>query len=282
VLPKAGSAATGPLPLHPMTAGDVLDGICKLLKANFRTIAIIVAVLVIPFHVLLAFLARNTLGGQSIVNAIRDPSVVSTANNSTSSQLLRYGTELVDVLLLPFIGGAIATVVGASYLGRSLTPGDALRATRRRAWSLLAAWWPVHLLEAVGLVFCVLPGLCVMALNVMIAPAIVIEDLTFWKGIQRSWNLVSRRFWHVLGIMLLATVIAYVVGFILGIVPEAAGYLVGLHWGWLLLALGESLTALIVTPIAAITATLLYYDARIRTEGFDLQVIAAGLARSDA
>ena len=52
---------------------------------------------------------------------------------------------------------------------------------------------------------------------------------------------------------------------------------VGLRWGWLFLAVGGALNALIVTPIAAITATLLYFDARIRTEGFDLEVIAAGL-----
>src|SRR4051812_31902651 len=34
VLPKAGSSRTGPLPLHPMTVSDVLDGAFKLLKAN--------------------------------------------------------------------------------------------------------------------------------------------------------------------------------------------------------------------------------------------------------
>ena len=62
--------------------------------------------------------------------------------------------------------------------------------------------------------------------------------------------------------------------------PDVLGLLVGLHWGWLLLALGASLSSLLVAPIAAITATLVYFDARIRTEGFDLQVIAAGLGRT--
>src|SRR5213079_2737279 len=31
-LPKGGDARTGPLPLHPMSVGDVLDGAFKLLK----------------------------------------------------------------------------------------------------------------------------------------------------------------------------------------------------------------------------------------------------------
>jgi hypothetical protein len=54
--------------------------------------------------------------------------------------------------------------------------------------------------------------------------------------------------------------------------------LVGLRWGWILLAVGNSLTSLLVTPIIAIIATLQYFDARIRTEAFDLQIIAAGLS----
>jgi hypothetical protein len=49
-----------------------------------------------------------------------------------------------------------------------------------------------------------------------------------------------------------------------------------------LLALGGGLVALIVTPVAGLTATLLYFDTRIRTEGLDLQLIAAGLTSSVA
>src|SRR5206468_5138917 len=47
-LPKAGSARTGPLPLHPMTFADILDGAFKLLKANLRTIVLVSAVFLIP------------------------------------------------------------------------------------------------------------------------------------------------------------------------------------------------------------------------------------------
>jgi hypothetical protein len=82
--------------------------------------------------------------------------------------------------------------------------------------------------------------------------------------------------------MVVAGLIAYVVSLVLAGVPDVLALYIGLHWGWLLLALGGGLTAMIVTPVAAITATLVYFDGRIRTEGFDLQVIAAGLARSGA
>jgi integral membrane sensor domain MASE1 len=75
---------------------------------------------------------------------------------------------------------------------------------------------------------------------------------------------------------------AYFLGAILGAVPNITAYVIGLHWGWLLLAVGSSMAALIVTPVAGLTATLLYFDARIRSEGLDLQLIAAGLGRGVA
>jgi len=280
MLPKGGSAATGPLPLHPMSVSDILDGIFKLLKANFKTIAVIVGIFLVPFQILLAFLQRDVLGGRSVIQAFGDPSVASSTHQSLNTELLRLGVYGVDTLMLPFIGGAIATVVGASYLGQEIGPGEAIRATARRFWALLWAWW-IHLGgELVGIVCCVIGLIPAMTLFMMTAPAIVTEGLGPWQGIKRSWRLARRRFWPTLGTMLLAGIVALILSNVVSLAPDSIGLLIGLHWGWLLLALGASLSSLIVVPIAAITATLVYFDARIRTEGFDLQVIAAGIGRS--
>src|SRR3954465_14902015 len=58
--PKGGSARTGPLPLHPMTVSDVLDGAFKLLKANLRTIMIVTAVFIVPLQLISAFVQRGS------------------------------------------------------------------------------------------------------------------------------------------------------------------------------------------------------------------------------
>ena len=42
-LPKGGDQRTGPLPLHPMTVGDVLDGAFKLLRANLVVVVLVTA-----------------------------------------------------------------------------------------------------------------------------------------------------------------------------------------------------------------------------------------------
>ena len=78
-LPKAGSARTGPLPLHPMTVGDILDGAFKLLKANVRTIVLVSAVFLIPVNLVAAFFQRDLLGGYGLVQLANDPSLVDQA-----------------------------------------------------------------------------------------------------------------------------------------------------------------------------------------------------------
>jgi MFS family permease len=291
-----------------MTVGDILDGAFKLLKANAKTLFTIVAVFVVPLQLLGAFAQRNVLGGAGFFDALNDPSLTEAGTEQpVTDQLISYLATLLNLVVLPFLAGAISQVVGASYLGEELSPGPALARTLRRAWSLFASWVVVHVLEVgalvalpvTGIVLAVLVdgplravfvlfalvtvvagiagALAVMALSVAVAPAVVVEELGPIRGIRRSWSLMRRRFWPVLGIALLAGLISNVLGQVLGVVPTFAGVIVGLEWGWILVAVGAILTALVTTPIVAIVATLQYFDARIRFEGFDLQVIAAEL-----
>ena len=279
-LPKAGSSRTGPLPLHPMNVSDILDGAFKLFKANAATIFVIVALLVVPFHIVGALLQRNVLGGRGFFSVLNDPSAVGASQRTGGGlryQLAAVGVSLVNLLLQPFIAGAIAKVVAASYVGQQLSAGEALRAVGRRFWALLAAWWIWHPVEWVGFLLCIFPGIAWMTLFVMVAPAIVTEDLGPVQGLRRSWRLASRRYWPTMGIALLGGLMASVLGNVLGTVPTVVALAVGLRWGWILLAAGNSAVSLLATPLVSIVAVLLYFDARIRTEGFDLQVLAAGL-----
>ena len=54
----------------------------------------------------------------------------------------------------------------------------------------------------------------------------------------------------------------------------AASSLVG---GFLVQALFASLVTVVFWPVVAITAVLLYYDARIQREGLDIELMAAAL-----
>jgi hypothetical protein len=267
-----------------MTLSDILDGAFKLFKANVRTVVLITAAFVVPLQVVAAFAQRNVLGGRGFIDILNNPpSSTDSLNSGGDAQtVLAVVAFVISLLVTPFVAGAISRVVAASYLGQEESPGAALRATGRRTWALLAAWVLVHVLEVVGFLFCILPGLLFMALFVAVAPAIVIEELGPIQGMRRSWRLVRRRIWSVLGIALLAGFLANVLGQVLGFVPTIIALIIGLEWAWPLLAAGGILSALITTPFVAIVATLLYFDGRIRQEGFDLQLMADELARRPA
>src|SRR6266705_1185440 len=159
LLPKAGSARTGPLPLHPMSFSDVLDGAFRLLRANLATIVLVTAVFFVPLELISAFLSRDLFGGQSLLRVFQDPSLAEQDFGGGLSGVElggTIGTALLGLLITPFVGGAITQVVAASYLGRQLSAGDAIRTTGRRVWALLGAAIFVHVIEAVGLVLCLL------------------------------------------------------------------------------------------------------------------------------
>src|SRR5207302_4268278 len=95
--PKGGSARTGPLPLHPMTLGDLLDGAFKLLKANLRTIAIVAGVFIVPGQLLVAFAQRGS-GVSDAIRVFTDPTAVQSSSEPDASAVA--ATLLAFVVLL--------------------------------------------------------------------------------------------------------------------------------------------------------------------------------------
>jgi hypothetical protein len=279
-LPKAGSARTGPLPLHPMTLADLLDGAFKLLKANLRTIVLVAAAFLIPINLLAAFFQRNLLGGTSFLRIFEDPSLAEQAAGPSDLQLLgTLVTVLASVLVTPFVGGAVSRVVASSYLGEEVGPGPAIRVTGRRFLALLGAFVCAGLLKLVGLAFCGVGVLVPMTFFLATTPAVVVEELGPIRALARSATLVRPRFWPTMGTAVVSGLMASVLGNILSAPFQFAALAIGYRWGWILAAVGGILPALVTTPFVAIVATLVYFDGRIRQEGFDLQVIAAELAR---
>jgi MFS family permease len=275
---KVVNPRTGPLPMHPMGLSDVLDGAFKLYKGNARSVILITAAFMLPVQLLTAFLQRDVLGGAQLSDLVNDPSTLAGAESGDGGMAGALLAMLTTALIMPLVAGAVCRVVAASYLAEELTPADAVRAVAPRWWAFAVAWILVHLLEAIGTLLLVLPGLLAMALMVAVAPALAIEGLGPVRAMKRSARLVRPRMFPVLGIAVASGLLASALGVALGFIPQALAVVVGLEWGWPLLALGSVLTAVVVNPFVAIVATLVYFDGRIRREGLDLQVMAAQMA----
>jgi hypothetical protein len=272
---KGGNEKTGPLPLHPMLTGDILDGAIKLLRANARTLVILIATFMVPCEFLLSFFERNLNGGRGFLEVLRDPTASASQNDPGATVAIAVFAYMIFWLVVPLVCAGASRVVMASYLGTEMKPRAALAAAFNHAPAIVVATLIVHLAELVSVLGLIVGAAFVMPLFIMTAPAISLEDLGPFAGIRRSVSLVRRRYWPTVGIALLSGLLAYFLNQVLGLVPTLISLFIGLRWGWLIVGASGVLQSFVTVSLITIVATLVYLDARIRQEGFDIEVMAA-------
>lgn len=268
-----------------MELADILDGAIELLKRNFGPVALIVLAFVAPVQVLSAYASRHFLRQASSmwvdIFSGRQPAQPDPNVFGSSTFVTLIAAIVIAVIVVPLVAGAISHLVAESYLGREASAGTAIRAAGRLWWSLLIASVLIHLLEGIAVFGLVVGAVFVMGFFVVTAPAIVVERLGPGKGMRRSANLMRPRYWPNLGIAVLAGIIAYFLGGILAFFGQVFAFLPsGINW--VFVAVFGVLSQLVQISIIAIAATLLYFDARIRIEGFDLEMMARELERGTA
>ncbi|HEX2026210.1 MAG TPA: hypothetical protein VHH92_07425, partial [Actinomycetota bacterium] len=224
------------------------------------------------------------------------------------------------LFVTPFLTGAVVQAAADAYLGRQPTVSGAYREALRRVHSILwvtiltglaaAVWFiPGYGLLLFGILRGADPdalfGLALLLILVALVPAIffylrfsfststvVVEDIRGTNAMRRSWRLVRGLTWKVLGVTLLAGLIMIALFLVVGIlvavvsIPFLQGAIeTGQGPGAGFYALNTAVGAvatILVTPVFTLVTVLLYFDARIRKEGFDLAVMAEQLGRPTA
>lgn len=273
--PETTGGPAPPVPLRPMTAGDILDGAVTVMRTRPRVVLGVVAVLVIPYNVLVAYLQRDLLGGAGLDEIFSNPSLGVAAADSDANTGAALVSLVLGPLTLSLAGVAVGHLVAAWYSGGDPSTGDVLRRLGRRSGVALVAFLAVHVAELAGFIALFLPGLAVMALSVAASPIVGAEDAGPFASVTRSWRLAGRRFFPVLGLTLLTGLVVSFIGQVLLFLPTTVALAVGEDLGWLILAVGGSLVGIVTTALQAGTATLIYLDLRVRTEGLDLELAAA-------
>jgi hypothetical protein len=230
----------------------------------------IAAAILVPFHLLAAFLSRDVATRSFINNALAPGGTRSSSGGSEI--LVVYGLLIFQSLAPFFLGGAIARLVSAWYAGGALTAGDALRASFRRTPALVGAWAVLLVPKAAGFACCYLTALVPITFFCVTAPAIVIEGLGPLAGPARSFRLVSRRFWPCLLVIAVASIAASVLSYALGLIPTLLASILPRPFDWLVQGVITAGVSLIVTTALVSVAVLLYLDLRIRTEGLDIEL----------
>jgi hypothetical protein len=114
-------------------------------------------------------------------------------------------------------------------------------------------------------------------------PAVVLERISPWAAIKRSWQLTHGSFWRLFGILLLTGIIVGVAAEVLVVPFNILGAAIGGHSGnpfgtlasasltaLIVSAIGSILAGAVTRPISAGVSVLLYVDLRMRREGLDL------------
>ena len=307
----------GIIPLRPLTLSDIFNGAVAYVRTNPKATLGITAIVVIVSQVLALILQLVPL---ATLGAL-DPSMFDTTSSAAESDIsdgaaiALFTSTLVGAITTGtaalVLSGILTVVIGRAVFGATITPGEAWRRFRCRLLPLFGVTLiqlfgaallfslPFGIGIGLGLLLGGVAGFVIGALlfvtifvlvvylgtSLMFAPTLVVlERMPVFAAMTRSFALVKNDFWRLLGIWLLAMLIASLVAGAVGFPFSLAGQLM-LSLGetvtmvvlaFVLIAIGGAIGQIITAPFSAGVVVLLYTDRRIRAEAFDL-VLQTGL-----
>ncbi|HKJ12641.1 MAG TPA: glycerophosphoryl diester phosphodiesterase membrane domain-containing protein [Ornithinimicrobium sp.] len=294
----------GVVPLRPLSLGDIFGGAVNTIRRNpeatMGMAVVVLAAFLLPSLVLsYGVQLVPGIGGElagfigvlipSLVAAVATVLltgfvlyVVSEAALGDKVGLGQTWTQ-VRARLLPLIAGTLLTSV---LVSAPLVAG---------AGALIAA---IAVGETAVVVIAVLAfivsfvAMLWLAVRLILTPApIVLERVGPLRGITRSWALSrGRQFWRLLGITVLAQLLAGIVGSVVStplqalisfggatIFTDESSLLTVMVFGQ---HLAQFAVGVVVTPFTAGVTALLYLDQRMRREGLDIAMQQAASTRT--
>lgn len=298
-------APVSQLRLRPLGFGEILDGAFTLYRNNFPTLFTTALLSVIPITLL-----SWSLEGALLSTDADSPA----AAGVVGAMMLMLPLSL---LLWSILWGALTRQTAEAYEGQRPTLRDGYARAFRSLPAFLVAWIVVGLLAMVVFIsllllatvasipmmaltssdsFAMLFASVMMVLTAVVMaiamtslfalfPAILVERQGPWGAIKRSHQLARGGRLRILGVML--------VSFLIVLLPTLglmmAGGMGAAMWDISVAATLSPmqvfvqhfitiLTSALTTPFMVASITLLYFDRRVRSEGYDLEVAADNLA----
>src|SRR6266508_5844509 len=183
---------------------------------------------------------------------------------------------VISVISAALAEAACLKAVSDAYLGTDTDWRGSLRFGYRRLGPLV--WLTVihAVLLLLAFAACIVPGVWLYAAWALAIPALLLEDVRGLKALGRSFSLVRGRWWPTAGILLLANLLASAVALGLGLLAlpllRTGGgndFVVELAY-----AVFTAAANVLTIPFISALVTVIYFDLRVRKEGFDLQLMA--------
>ncbi|HVE46163.1 MAG TPA: glycerophosphoryl diester phosphodiesterase membrane domain-containing protein [Acidimicrobiales bacterium] len=261
-----------PAGLRPLGVGEILDLAIKVYRSRFADLVKVVAVAVTPVFVLGALVQLSA----SSEDEARLPGEAASVD---FSDLWTFVAGVFLVAVLGFVASQLASaasfrIVSGAYLGESPTWRESLGFAASRLRSLL--WLSVVLGFFLVLAFLalIIPGFYFAVAWTVATPVLLFEGLRGRQALARSRALVRDRWWPTLAVIFLSTVFTAIVQAIFGSLFFAAVSDGDNDTAVALANAATNITASVVTtPFTAAVIAVVYFDLRVRKEGFDLELL---------
>jgi hypothetical protein len=203
-----------------------------------------------------------------------------------------FSGQLIGVFVSIFIAGLAsyiaievshaATVMAVSdlHLDRVATIGSAYKAAQSSMLRVVGISFVIGIAVGIGFLFLIAPGIYLALAWSLTIPVTVLEGGGLSVSTTRSQGLTKGSRGRIFVVYLLLAILTIVVSLIIelplqmiaGVItkgnPSGAIGVLQLMQG-----LGTFLSTSLVGPLVTIALTLIYYDQRVRKEGFDLQLM---------
>ena len=248
-----------------MTTGVLLDRAFRLYTSNFSLMLGITAAAYVPFYLIMVII-ESRVG----VNVQAPSGGLSTLLFQIVFMILRAS------IAFPIASGAATYAISERYLGNEVTIGEALRLALSRFCTLSIAQITATIRVLFGFLLLIVPGILWMLSYALIVPAVLIEGQNATPSLRRSRDLVKGHRGKVFCVMfiinLLQGILALGVSMVSGMIfnSDSAG-------GAVLNSAMNNLLSIFLTPLGIVATILLYYDMRIRKEGFDLEMLSRAI-----
>jgi hypothetical protein len=184
----------------------------------------------------------------------------------------------IVLMVLSMVASAFAvasttSIVSAAYLGHAISAGDALRRASGVIGRLVVISVLTSIVVGLGLLVFIVPGLILLAGLVLSSVVVVLEPGTGPVGaMNRSWALTSGSRWKVFATVFVAALFLLIPSMVVGVMA-AIGTMLG-SWSQTVSVVVSGVLQIFAYPFLYVVVTVVYYDLRVRKEGFDLELLA--------
>ena len=197
------------------------------------------------------------------------------ADSATMPAVFLYGAIVVFLSSIATAAGTIA--ISERFLERDVTIGQAYLRVIDVLFPLLGSLLLASIAIAAGFVLCFIPGVVAYVWFCLTPAVVMIEGEGGVGALKRSYVTIKGYWNKAFFVVVLLAIIQLIVAMLIFSLPTQLGASVSINVFFKFLSI---CLPLLIEPFKIATTTILYYDLRIRKEGYTLQIMADEIASS--